>query len=681
MASRVAVHRMKYEPISEENSGAAASTPSSLSEEDKAQLWQLNAFVQAEQKHLDESVDGVFHARKTEHTDANGKKVSRIDLYIRPKANGIFSFFDSLIYGKEQKLAANILIPLINRAGTAHPSVNSASAPKYQAPSHHPRAQQASVQVDAITSSLKAIADHIAAEKLETPGNDGPLVKQRGLQDAVRAQPEFSQWDARANALNDSALKKTLDGFGFKPEGIRTFERIATKIAQRRDTGDVDMAALHEFRMQWVATCERADRVGAKFREAVCENSKLRAWNVLAHHLDRQPQFDLRSYTNYSRVMVPHTTELIWPELAGDNGATNAMVKTLHTKATKQGISKFEQSPDGKHQLFAAKKIIFDQTATALSSADELYLKHKYQSFIDPSIALGEPFLLTPLFHYNEQTIQACVDIMLKPVEAALDKNQALPDIGIFSTDPRISTKFNEELDKLKMQAQDRRIRAAIHHTIPLALGSKVLDPVAIPTLAAPIAQRLKVQVGLSDDQWNPCEKTLLLLTSSSRECVRPEEPVIEIELSQMLESDKFSVAKEGSALFSETKQKSPWGAANRYLAPVEEVAVEESNWFFSSATLDQSKADKIRMAYTRVCKDAAAFDIRKLVLTPCFKEVSKTMLGSNKPYRDAVDVMVKTLAELSSLNPQLELTMVARSEAERELMLEAMENQRLAAS
>jgi len=108
---------------------------------------------------------------------------------------------------------------------------------------------------------------------------------------------------------------------------------------------------------------------------------------------------------------------------------------------------------------------------------------------------------------------------------------------------------------------------------------------------------------------------------------------------------------------------------------------MEESNWFFSSATLDQSNADKIRMAYTRVCNDAAAFDIRKLVLTPCFKEVSKTMLGNNKPYRDAVGVMVKTLADLSTLNPQLELTMVARSEAERELMQEAMENQGLAAS
>ena len=354
MASRVAgIYRIEGALLNNQNSGV-----SSLSKEDEARLWQLNAFIQAEIKHLPRDGEVVIHAKKTEHINSSGTPVSRIDLclYIRPKRNALSSFFDSLIHWKEQKLAADILLPLIKRAGTTFPSANSTSAPQYQAPSNHSQAQQASVQVDPIVSSLKTIADRITAEKLKPIGNKDALVKQSVLQDAVRAQPKFSQWDANVNTLSDSDLREKLERFGFKAEGITTFKRIADAIARNHDIDDIPMAALHEFWMTWVATCNRADEAGKagkageagkagkageageagrNFRETVCSHPQLRAWNVLAHHLARQtqPKFDLGAYATYTRVMVPDIDDMIWTEASQDHGASHAIAKKLHAKA------------------------------------------------------------------------------------------------------------------------------------------------------------------------------------------------------------------------------------------------------------------------------------------------------------------------------------------------------------
>jgi hypothetical protein len=340
----------------------------------------------------------------------------------------------------------------------------------------------------------------------------------------------------------------------------------------------------------------------------------------------------------------------------------------------------FEPTLDDKHRLFAAYRKFRDSKPNSLSPADNTYLSNAYAKFISPSIDAGESFLLTPLFEYEAGTIDACIATVLAPIGKALEEGKSLPDIGFFSTDPRIDKAFNEALKKLKTEAQNRQSPVSRQSAVPLMPESSALAPTDIRIPSSSKTEKLKVQVGISDPQWKPREKTLLLLTSSSKDCVRPEEVSIGIELSQTLESKEFSAAKKKSGFFSEPDE-SPWGCANRYMAPVEEVTVEESTWLFNSAKLDDSKASEIQLAYTRVCKDAVKNGIDKLVLTPCFKQVSKTLLSSDKPYRDAVGVMVETLAGLSSLYPQLELTMVARSEAEMELMQKAMENQRLAAS
>ena len=712
MASRAAgVYRIKDELFNTPNSGVSASTPSSSLNKNEALLWQLNAFVQAEKKHLPKDVDVIFHAKKTEHKNADGTKVSGIDLYIRPKAHGIFSFFDSLIYGKEQKLATDILVPLINPTATTCPPANSASAPQYRAPSNHSQAQQASVQANSIASSLKAVADRITADKLETPGNNSPLVKQGSLQDAVRAQPEFSQWDADANTLSDSDLRTTLEGFGFKAEGITTFKSIADAIAGNDNISSIPMAALHEFWMTWVATCNRADeageagKAGRNFRETVCSHPQLRAWNVLAHHLARQtqPKFDLSAYATYTRVMVPDIEDMIWTEASQDHGASHAIAKKLHAKAGetirealtaktggirvesllaeagKKVMLECEPTPDSKHQLFAAYGKFSRSKPDSLLAADEAYLSNAYAQFINQGIDAGESILLTPLFNYEEAKIEACMATVLAPIDKALQEGKRLPDIGFFSTDPRITTKFNEELDKLKMQAQLRIIRAAIQQPTYPTLESKVPEPVVIPTLTAPPTQTLKVQLGITEDHWYPNENTVLLLTSSSRDCILQKEVSIAIELNQMLESEEFSAAQESSAIFSTKQKPLSVGSAARYVAPVKEVAMDENKWFFSATALDESKAKEIQMAYKKVCEDAEAIGIYKLVMTPCFREVGTTMLGNNKHYREAVGIMVDTLAHLSRTYPKLELTMVARSEDERVLMQEAMKNQGVA--
>ena len=675
MLNRIAgIHRIDSSLVSRLDAKAPLSAETR--KEVKAQIWQLNAFVQAGKSLWPDEADTVMHARRTEHENADGIKVSRIELYMRPKVQGVLSFFDDLLYREERKLAADALRPLVSCASAHYASVINASVPLYQAPSWLTDAQPVSIQVNALALSLKPVADCITAELLETPGDKGPLVKQGSLRDAVREQPEFSQWNCDAITSLDDKLKETLQRVGFKPEGIETFARIARDIARQDDTGDVAMDALHEFRMHWVAKCERTDEFGANFRKTVCSNSTFRAWNVLAHHLAgrTQPRFDLGAYAGYRRVMVPDVDDMIWPEGECDAGATRVMVRSLHAKARNRGKLEFEPTTDGPHQLFAAYRRFRDSRPNQLSPVDQTYLSTTYRQFICASIDAGESFLLAPLFDYEEGTIAACIGTMLAPIEDAFKQGKRLPDIGLFSTDPRIDDAFNKGLTKLRTDARNRQNPVPGWFASP---ESAAAAPTGMAVSSATRTEKLRLQVGISHDQWEPDEKTLLLLTGSSGDCAQPEEATIGIELSQALASPEFSAAREEGLIFRETKHKSPWGCNNRYMAPQEEVVVEKSSWLFSPAALDDLKASEIRMAYTRVCKTAVTNGIHKLVLTPCFKETGGALFGKNGSYQDAIGVMVETLAQSTSLYPQLELTIIARSETERKLMQEAMESRK----
>lgn len=635
-----------------------------------AHIWQLNAFVQAGKSLWPDGSDMVMHASRTKHVNADGKKVSCIALSMRPKGQGILSFLDDLFHEEERKLAANVLHALMRRTGAGGGAESNASVPRYQASPSHPGAQPATYRVNDLAPDLKRMADNITAELLDAPENKEPLFRQDKLRNAVRAQQDFREWVAAGAAL-DGQSQIDLQRAGFRTEGIATFGKLASSIARGTDPGRVAMDALLEFRMQWVATCGRTDAFGASFRQAVCSNPTFRAWNVLAHHLagQTQPRFDLSAHEGYCRVMVPDADDMIWAEAARDNGAAHAMARGLHARARQTGKLEFEPSADGKHQLFAAYKKFRDSAPNQLSATDQAYLYATYGKFIHASIDAGESFLLAPLFDYEEGTIAACMETLLAPIKTALAQGKRLPQFALFSTDPRIDQAFRTALARLETEVRD----------VQGPRPERFAAPTGMAVSPAARTEKLRLQIGIRREQWEPDEKTLFLLTGSSRDCAPTDDATVAIELTQALASPEFSAARNDGVIFRETKQKSPWGCDNRYVAAQEEVLVQKSGWLIGSAALDDRNASEIQMAYARTCKFAVTAGIRKLVLTPCFREAGGTLLSASAAYEGAVGVMMETLAESSRLYPQLELTIVARSRAERKLMEKAMEGWRQA--
>lgn len=678
MANRIAgLHRIDGTLVQKPKANAAPANSPDTSERAKAQLWQLNAFVQAEQKRLVKG-EGVLHAKRT---GAGAKEGEQISLYIRPKASGLLAFLDEIIHGEEQRLASVVLATLTGHAYGLHVQTPNASLPRLLPALKQLQTPTASLVISHMAPELQAVAAAITAEKLDAPGHL-PLARQEGMRNAVRAQAEFKQWELQSDTTSLPAIERSLKPYGFQPEEIAAFDSIVNHIAQRHTTGDMDMDALHKFWMNWVATCERADDHGAAFRHLVCNNETYRAWNVVAHHLARipQPKFDLRSYGDFSRVMVPDVSDMIWSEAAQDNGATRAISSALHARAHKFGKLEFEPTADKKHQLFPAyKKIFAATTSTSLSPEQVTYLSNAYGNFIGPSINAGESFLLTPLFDYEAGTIDACIDIALTPIKQALEEGRSLPNIGFFSTDSRIDEAFNKALTKLKTTSQSKKTSVMPQLAAVFMTPSPTLEPADKPMPAPHGKEKLKLQVGITDDHWRPSEKTLLVLTGSSMDCLQADKGVIAPELNFILASKEFSAAKDRDAIFN-LKQGSATGCANRYIAPVEEVPVEGGIWPIGSARLADVKASDITLAYTKACKDAVKIGIHKLVMTPCFNLPEDRVFGNKEPYKDAIGIMVKTLGTLSRRYPQLELTLVARSKAEEILMREAMQHEKPAA-
>jgi hypothetical protein len=182
MAHRVAgALRITDALIDKNNAHTTTSTISDLSESETAQLWQLNAFIKSEQQHLAGDI-GVFHARKTKHKTEG----ERISLYIGPKAHWMLARFDNWMHGEEQKLASDVLAPLVSRGASAAPQSDGVPPPTFRARSNTPEALAMSLEVASIASVLQGIADAITAARLDTPKNPA-LAKQESMRNAVRA--------------------------------------------------------------------------------------------------------------------------------------------------------------------------------------------------------------------------------------------------------------------------------------------------------------------------------------------------------------------------------------------------------------------------------------------------------------------------------------------------------------
>lgn len=202
-------------------------------------------------------------------------------------------------------------------------------------------------------------------------------------------------------------------------------------------------------------------------------------------------------------------------------------------------------------------------------------------------------------------------------------------------------------------------------------------SPVKVAAIVEPSAQKatslhsatpadrgieyVKLQTGITGSHWWPNEKTVILLSDSADECIQPGQTDIKSELNTLLKEDTFSTFCGTGVLFK------PQSAKNN-------IPQNQNRYFVYAEKLQGGATAEIAERYTGMVEEAARMGINKLVVTPCFDRPNDSLFSDQKPYKKAIGTMLKTLDELTIKFPKLDITLVARSEAEKALMQEAIE-------
>ncbi|MFL6715986.1 MAG: hypothetical protein ACJ8G3_06445 [Burkholderiaceae bacterium] len=781
------------------HTSSSATVPHAL-KPGEAELWQINQFLQAEQARTD--ANSTIHAQIRCDDSCGNKKTIR--LYIRSKAESCNdSLIDRFKYGYEQ-LQAAVLFTTLGRAYR-----NASTSPQ----ACHTKNDSVerlinwviSPNMESITSWTQALALSIENDRFQKNSEQRDQHKKMLSIVSNSLQPR----SPGEETITSESATKELKKYGFKSSEVTAFHKLVDNLVDGEKTDEEHEYQIHNFWMRWVGICEReTNNFGKDFRRLICGSSELQRWNIVAHHLANrmEPKFDLRSYAGFDRVMVPNVEEMIWPEVieAKDKGETHALVTKMHEDAYRnRGI---EIKRFGFQKLVAAESCVISAEQTQLTPQQRAFLKRSYAT----SAGFEDSCLLTPLFNYTDNTIDQCIAIMIGPFKGALEKGQPLPRVGIFSSDSRISKKFNEAMEKLATTGRKKDNAApgksvntcgtshsvteaadsaqaspprsflenvfdfAVHHgenisrkitagsftqpasTQPIFVPPTISSPTIpdrksenetsnreleretfeikddepfdvsdqqkiadyraatisrelaekfsvisaqprkkrnarIVDIAPPIKQisrvvaideptpqkssKLVLQLGIERTDWEPDQPTAVMLTDSAANCLQPHQMDIKPELDDILNSEIFLELKESGRILRPASSR--FGSNEKsHIIPAIEIPLDISNWFSGSSKLDDTKASDIIRIYTEACQNAEHWEIRKLVLAPCFSFTSGQIFTGNNAYREAIAIMVKTLENLSAVYPGFHIKMIARSEEERMLMQEASQNQ-----
>lgn len=181
---------------------------------------------------------------------------------------------------------------------------------------------------------------------------------------------------------------------------------------------------------------------------------------------------------------------------------------------------------------------------------------------------------------------------------------------------------------------------------------------------------KARLQCGIMEDDWLPPEDTVILLTKSAAQYVQPAQAVLRREIDSLLEEEGFSTFADTGMAYRPNGL-SVGKHSNRYIAPVTQLSITTRLF---QTDLTKIQADSIIATYQTCIAHSRQLCIRNLVLMPCFSMPSNTVLGNQKPYEKAIAIMLATLDSLSLDSPELQLTLVARSEDEKALMQQEIE-------
>lgn len=240
-----------------------------------------------------------------------------------------------------------------------------------------------------------------------------------------------------------------------------------------------------------------------------------------------------------------------------------------------------------------------------------------------------------------------------------------------------VSRELAERMRLASAQPRKKRNARTVNIEQPTTQVSRVVG------IDEPIPQesgKLELQLGIERNDWEPDRPTAFVLTNSAVNCLQSYQMDIMPELDEILESEVFSLLQADGVMFRPASSRS--GSREKsYIIPANEIPVDTGNWLINASRPGDTKINDIIGIYTRACKNAAQMNIRRLVVAPCFSLPRSQIFTRNDAYREAIAIMVKTLDDLAAIYPELHIKMVARSEAERLVMQEARQNQKVASS
>ena len=642
------------------------------------QFLEINKFVQSSNGLGSNNVLHAFYKQSTAH---DGKKTQEIILYSRPRSSNLITrFFDWVLYSDQEHLAQRFLLKFL------------ACAPTFEL-SNFSEGQNGSSGINKVTDnatvwikSMRGIGQHslgkenlskvkcssvyfleIAKELRRQIEEETKETKARNdnMIECIAFEDDFFQWqpDRRNGELDApwnsaSQLPEELKIFG--TEKIKAFDEFINDI-KKLNSSSINpgrISRFSDFCIAWVNLFNRKDRQGDCFRNTINKNSQLRAWNVAAHYLalrdhpyivqkEKNPYaaiipvnselqgyrapFDpaimnLQHYDDTAHVMISLSTDIYFPETAVNRQ------ETLHAIANmdKQVPGEDKSIKFNKQVLTVCRLIDISNDINPIQEAE---LFSAYQKFINTAIKEKKEIILTPIFNYTENTIDRCIDAMITPIVTQRTVEAELPEIRLFSSDPRITEKFNQAIadpeSYMALRAQEvaktARATAAKHGLSQLQLQCGILpsdmnDPGMIMMHASATKYGTNSATNKILDGFT---KKPLFATAASAGKAVPRKRKIRLATDTVKTRQSSNKDGQENPVYAATNEKEVMSTTH-FIMPTDELRLDRSysltlSNLLGREELSSEQKETIRQTYIKVFSNAKENGVSSLVLVPCF--------------------------------------------------------------
>jgi hypothetical protein len=530
--------------------------------------------------------------------------------------------------------------------------------------------------------------------------------KNSRMLNCIALEDEFFQWKPNhENTEIDRSHKETselpeeLKHFG--SEKIKGFEDFLKDIKEL-NLGPASAERTSEFSAfcaTWVSCFNKKDKQGDEFRNAINRSSQLRAWNVAAHYIAlRDHPYIIQKEAN------PHTIVIASAEASQRYNApfNPAMMNLQHYKDSayimisplneiyckkrdeqtviREPNNVDEKNPQGYKSIQFNNQVLKSfrplNISEYLNPEQEAELFSAYQEFINTAAEANKEIVLTPIFNYTENTIDRCIDAMITPIVTQRAIGTKLPEIRFFSSDPRITEKFNLAIADPGNYMKSRDDKAAQAARATKAVADHGLSQLQFQYGIAPrdMKDPGMIMLNASAVKYGEIGGTAKILGGFTKKPLFAEAASTGTAVPRKIKPKLVADGSQTQQSANTTNQTKPASVAmvekevmstTHFIMPTVELNLDPSYYqtlsnLLGLETLSSEQEDTIRKTYIKVFNNAKEKQIDKLVLIPCFDLSQRDALRE-----EACAVMLDALGKLIISNPGIAVTMALASQEE----------------